>query len=455
MCFLAGCAHFEAKPLSPEPTAAQFEARTLDDPGLRRYIEGNGFSTAKEWPRPSWDLPALTLAAFYYHPDMEVARAKLAGAEAAILTAGARPNPTAAFSPTTNADAGGLSPWTLGFTLDAPIETAGKRGYRIAQARYLANSARLNVAATAWLIRSRVRRSLLELYAANLNQQLLTQQQAVQTQTVEVLEDRWKAGQSSLFEVQFVRVAAAQTTLQLRDAQKQSDQARVRLADAIGAPVDALTDIVFSFSTFDRLPASEDAGAFRREALLNRPDVLGALADYDASQSALQLEIAKQYPDLHLGPGHAWDQGANKYSLGVSLMLPVFNQNQGPIAEAEAHRRQAGAALAALQARVLGEVDAAFAGYRDALRKRNTTDSLWADQQQRMQSMQELFDAGAADRLEWLQTQRELHAGELTQSTALVEAQQALGLLEDAMQRPSDTIGRSGSPPLPPERKPD
>ncbi len=37
--------------------------------------------------------------------------------------------------------------------LDIPIETAGKRGYRMAEARYLSEAARLNIAQTAWEVR--------------------------------------------------------------------------------------------------------------------------------------------------------------------------------------------------------------------------------------------------------------------------------------------------------------
>lgn len=442
-----GCATFHPKPIFPSETASAFEARRLDDPGLKAFIEANLHREIAPWPPASWDFTLLTLAAFYYHPEMEVARARLARAEAATITAGERPNPNAGFTPTYDLNpAAGFLPWTLGFTLDLPIETAGKRGYRIAEARYLANSARLNVAATAWQVRSRIRSSLLDLYGAGLNQELLAKQQAAQNQTVKLLEDRLKAGENSLFEVQIVRVAATQTALQFREAQKQSAQARVRLADALGVPVSALAHVGWSFALFDRRPAPEDAGALHREALLHRPDVLGALAEYDASQAALQLEIAKQYPDIRLGPGYAWDQGENKFTLGVSLTLPVFNRNQGPIAEAEAQRRQAAAAFTALQARVIGEVDRAFAGYRDALSKLETAEALATAQQKRMQSMQESFDAGAADRLELLQAELELHAGELARTAALIETQQALGLLEDAMQRTAERAGHSEVP---------
>jgi outer membrane protein TolC len=53
------------------------------------------------------------------------------------------------------------------------------------------------------------------------------------------------------------------------------------------------------------------------------------LQDYTASQAALQAEIAKQYPDLRLGPGYDWDQGDHKWLLlGISLTLPILNRNE-------------------------------------------------------------------------------------------------------------------------------
>jgi len=38
---IAGCARFEPKPLSPTETAANFSARSLAEPALRQFIEGN------------------------------------------------------------------------------------------------------------------------------------------------------------------------------------------------------------------------------------------------------------------------------------------------------------------------------------------------------------------------------------------------------------------------------
>jgi outer membrane protein, heavy metal efflux system len=440
---LSGCATYQPRPLSVNEAASAFAARTLDQPAVRQFAATCGAPEATgDWPPPSWNLRLLTLAAFYYHDDMEVARAKLAAAEAALISAGARPNPTAGFSPTYNTPAlGDFSPWTLGFTLDVPIETAGKRGDRMAGAEHAVNSARLAVANTAWQVRSRVRKSLAELEGAMRIEGILARQEAVQNEMVALLEARWKAGEASLTEVELVRVAASQTALDLNEAQKESAQARIQLAGALGVPAPAIDSAAFSFVEVDLIPDAEEAGALRREALLNRADVLGALADYEASQSALQLEVAKQYPDIHLGPGYAWDQGQKKFTLGVSIELPVFDRNRGPIAEAEARRREAAAAFGALQARAVGEVELAFAGYRGALRKLATADALLKRQQGRLKSLQASLAAGAIDQVESLQMELELNTSELAQAAAFHEAQLALGELEDAMQRPAVTGG--------------
>ena len=415
----AGCVSYRAQPLSAGASATALEGRTL--------------------PRGrTWTLGALTEAALARHSDLQVARAKMETANAAVITAGARPNPTLGWSPTFAADsAPGISPWTLGFTLDVPIETAGKRGHRIAQAQALANAARLNVASAAWRIRAAVRKALVDVYAATLSRDILTAQQAAQAQNVELLEQRLQAGDISVPQVSLARVTAAQAALLLRDAEKLGAEARARLATAIGVPASAVAGVEFSFRGLDRLPAP-DVRALRRGALLHRSDVLAALAQYAAADAALRGEIAKQYPDLHLNPGYAFDQGEDKFTLGLSLTLPVLNQNRGPIAEAVAKRREAAASFTAVQAKVIGEIDQALASYRGARRKLDTAESLLVSQRKRQQAAEASFNAGATDRLELLQTQLELTNGELSRAGALIEAQTAIGQLEEALQYPAD-----------------
>ncbi|HYM10242.1 MAG TPA: hypothetical protein VEU62_05905, partial [Bryobacterales bacterium] len=98
LCVLAallpGCAAYHPKPLEPPRLEKDYRARTLADPGLRAFVEANSATRPSEWPPRSLDLASLTLVGFYFSPDLDVARAQVRMAEAAITTAGARPNPS-------------------------------------------------------------------------------------------------------------------------------------------------------------------------------------------------------------------------------------------------------------------------------------------------------------------------------------------------------------------------
>jgi outer membrane protein TolC len=208
------------------------------------------------------------------------------------------------------------------------------------------------------------------------------------------------------------------------------------LAAAIGVPARALEGAALSFASLEQLPAELATADARRQALLGRADILGALAEYAAVESALQLEIAKQYPDIHLNPGYEFDQGDSKWSPGLTVTLPVLNQNQGPIAEAQARRTEAAAAFNALQARVLAEIDRAVAAYRAALQKRADADALLARQQEQEHRAQAMREAGEISRSDLAALRLQLSASALAHLEALARSQRALGQVEDALQSP-------------------
>lgn len=446
MLAFAGCATFHPQPISPEKSAADFDARSLADTGLRAFLETNHVTGDWPWPRQTWDLNALTFAGFYYQPALAEARAQFAAAQAAQITAGERPNPTVGFTPTK--DTTTRPPWILGVTWDIPIETMGKRGKRIAEAKNLSEAAKWNFVSAAWQVRSHVRSALLNLYYSQEDESLVAQQELAQSNVVRLLRGQQTAGAVSDYEVTQARVALETTTLALQDAVAQSAQARVQLANALGLPLRALGGIQFSFAGLDEFPRDLTAPEIRQAAILNRADVRGALAEYAASQSALQLEIAKQYPDIHLGPGYELDQTDNKWSLGVSLDLPVLNHNQGGVAGAKANRAAAAAHFLTVQTTAIAEIDSALAGYNAALKKSATAGSLLNDLQKQLDSVRAQADAGEADPLTLANAVAAYATGAQSQLDALNKAQQALGQLEDAVQSPltlpSDAIDAAG-----------
>jgi hypothetical protein len=131
-----------------------------------------------------------------------------------------------------------------------------------------------------------------------------------------------------------------QQQLNMSAVRKRVVESRVMMAVAIGVPVDALSEIDLDFTKLSTPPvlSATPIQILKEIALREVPEVLAALADYEAAQSALQLEIANQYPKIQANPGYAWNLGEHRWALGTILELPILHHNQGFIAEAEAAR---------------------------------------------------------------------------------------------------------------------
>ncbi len=454
-CFLllfVGCARFEPKPISAAHTAAELEGRSLTNAALKTFLEKNLQRELTNWPPARWDLDQLTLAAFYYHPDLAVARAQWNVAQAGDKTAGGRPNPTLSLTPGFDATHNpGLSPWFPGLSFDLPLETAGKRGHRIAIAEQLSESARFNLAAVAWQIRGNLRTRLLDFMAAYERRELLQGQLSIQEQIGTLLEQQAAVGAIAKSELASRRVALQKARLDLADAASQMIEARARVAEAVGIPLHVLDDAELALAPLKDFisPGDLTSAEVRRTALQNRADILGALADYAASQATLQLEIAKQYPDVHLNPGYQFDQGDNKWSLGFTFELPILNQNQGPIAEAAARRAEAAAKFNAVQAKALMEIERATAVLQVSGKNLATLQSLAEAQAQQREAVEAQLKAGALEQLDLLNARLEFTSAQLVQLDGQVKFQQAAAALEDAVQMPIALMKSSVIEPAP------
>jgi cobalt-zinc-cadmium efflux system outer membrane protein len=152
----------------------------------------------------------------------------------------------------------------------------------------------------------------------------------------------------------------------------------------------------------------------------------------------LQLEIARQYPDIRIGLGYQLDQTDSKWTLGLALDLPILNRNRGQIAEAEARRTETAARFLALQAKVIGALDIAVASCRSALEKSKAADELLANLSKQEKTARAKYEFGEISRPELLGVELELASSALSRLDALVKAQESLGKLEDVLQSPLD-----------------
>jgi cobalt-zinc-cadmium efflux system outer membrane protein len=438
---LAGCAmqRYQPSPIVASATASQFESRSLADDGLRSFEEKNLPQPVASWPPKTWDLQTLSLVALYFNPTLDLARARLARADAAMVTAGARPNPTLGISP------GIPSPYLLTMDFAFPIETAGKRRYRVQSARNLDQAARFDLADSAWTVLSGVRLALLNYLLASRSLEQVRSEEQVRADQVNILEKILSAGEIPGFEVDLARIEFSKTEVALRAAEGRTAEAKAALAAAIGIPVAGLQDAQFVWPDLDMPPSPESLfpAEIHRDAVLNRMDVRRSLAQYAAAESDLQLEIAKQYPDINIGPGYTYEERNSFFTVGLSSAIPLFNRNQGPIAEAEARRKETAAAFLQIQAQVVARSERALAVYTAALRELAEAQTLYQLQEAQLQIVQQGIRAGADNRLSLDGVQILLSVLDRARLDALGRAQRALGDLEDAVQRPLDHEGIS------------
>jgi outer membrane protein TolC len=378
----------------------------------------------------------ILLAALYFNPDLDVARKQVEVAEAGIITAGERPNPSLRVAP--GYATFPTNPWIFDFLPSIPIETAGRRGYRIAVAQRVADAARLQLSEVVWRVRMRLRAALVDRFAALRELDVLEQEERLRQSAADLLEARFEHGYLARPVLTAARAELDNTKLAVLSARGRLEASRTELAGAIGLPMAALQGVAIVWPTFGRPPASLAKAPVQRAAILNRLDVRRSLVEYAATESALQLEVARQYPDIQLGPGYQLDEGANKFSLGLQAVLPVFNRNQGPIAQAEARRKEAGSRFLAVQARAINEAEGALAQYRNALARLQEAAALTKLWSRQVHLAQASMDTGQASRLTLVGVLLGKAAAAGTRASALRNAQAALGALENVVERPLD-----------------
>jgi outer membrane protein TolC len=450
LAVLAACVKYQPKPLDPPTIETAYHARTLDNPGIHSFVEANLAGELSEWPSQDLDLNKATLIAWYFHPELDVARAAVRTAEAGVIAAGGRINPSVSIASgySTAPESASLFDFLPSFT----IETAGKRGFRSLVAQERTKVARLRVQEVAWLVRSRVRSALLEQIIAGRRRDLIEQEVAIRAEVAAMLERRLEVGETARPVVDFARQELAAAQAVLAGAIGQQEQTRAALAASLGLSSAALIRTRFRESAFDTPPPETELSleTVQRSGLLHRTDILRSLAEYAAAEATVRLEVARQYPNLQLDPGFVFEEGFARYIFGFTSVAPLLNRNRGPIAVAEAQRLESEEQFKLLLSQAVAQMEEALAAYTAARQELAEADNRLAAAERVEKAAQRSFELGETDRLS-LAVERLLRVtAAQARSDVLFRAQKALGLLENAVQLPLQSA--PPFPSAPPER---
>lgn len=103
-----------------------------------------------------------------------------------------------------------------------------------------------------------------------------------------------------------------------------------------------------------------------RAALLRHPVLATARAEVEMALAKVRLEEKLRYPQPVIRVGVEEDPGLQQWNVGISVPLPLWNQRQGPIAEAAARLRSANAGATQQQFALTRELELAYNRYRIA-----------------------------------------------------------------------------------------
>ncbi len=383
-------------------------------------------------------LPQALQRAASVSPRLTAADRTIGMSEGRRVQAKALPNPTLGFDVDNFAPGGAVPGQAVETTLllSQLIELGGKRDARVAAALGNYDAARLEREATRLELFSEVTITFVGALAAQRRIALLDRHVAALDRLTPLMQRRVDAGASSPAEVTRVQAAIGFTQLERERSRLSLAQARRELALLMGS---VAPDFAFVAGDFDRLsrPAPFDGivSAIEANPQLTRWTAVRARRDAELLSARL-----KAIPDVTATVG--WrrygDTPENALRLGVSLPIPVLDQNRGGIREAQENAQKAEAERAINRQTLIGIVGKAHDTASSALVQIDLLRRIVLPAARRtLATIEAGYDQGRFTVLEILDAYQKVADAELMEHDALASLHTALATIEGLIGGPA------------------
>ena len=429
---LAGiaCVRYEPRPLDPARHPDEVRSRDLADSALVAGV-------ARYAGRPEggrWTDRQLAVAALRLRADLRRLRAEWRAAGAAVRTAGERPRPGVLGD--IERRVGGRdegSPWVVAVGGMFSLELGGKRGARLQAARAHVTLAESRLLAAAWGAATDTRLAAARLAQASDEVEDARQEFGLLEELHGLERARYAEAALGAAELARTSTEIQNARLSLAEAEHGVLAARSALAATMAVPVRAVEAVEPDITIPPGCSSLDSIGvdSFVAGAIGRRHEVSLALGEYALAESQLRVQVARQYPDLELGPGFVWDQGVNRWTLALALPALLGSRNRGAIGEAEATREVAGLKVAEVQDSVFADVESAVQRCRGASLELAATDSVVAAATRLVERDRAAYQRGETSRLEPARTELQL----LRATRARRRAQRGLTLMSLDLER--------------------
>jgi cobalt-zinc-cadmium efflux system outer membrane protein len=355
-----------------------------------------------------WTIEDVVSDALAEHPFIVASRERLTAAKGTSVDAGRWLNPRLNFSgENLRFGADDFDLWTQPdwfLFLTQTIETADKRGHRKRAAEVGVELATLQQQILVRELTHRVKVAFQNVLTAQEKFALAQDSWGRLDELVELNRIRAVEGYTPEGDYIKSRLESQRFEHALRQSELALHQAKIRLLQTLGY-TNFATD--FELVPPGPVPASSIDEAALREIAGRRPEILAAEAVVARSDARAQLEGALKHPDVAASVGYKRNGPANTLYLGMSLPLPILNQNQGGILRGRAELAIAQADLLLERSRALGQLEAALEGVRMT---RQQIESLRTDFVERADESRAValaaYSEGAADLLIVLEAER-------------------------------------------------
>jgi len=375
---------------------------------------------------------ALTLFDQHNHELMEMKRA-VDAAQADVLSARQRPNPTlslntTSINPARDRTPGGFwdQPYDTVVRLDQTIELGGKRTLRVRAAKLMLAAGRADLQDALRQLRTQTQAAYFDLRLAQEKELINNETVTLAERTLDAAELRLKAGDISSVDVTRIRVEMLRARNDARQAQADRERSQIALAYLLG-----IENRATEIQAVDPWPAvrpvvmPQSLDAF----LAHRPDVQAAEARQAAAQTDRALARSLRTRDVTVGVQyeHLPPDNSNTYGVGFSIPLFLGYSYEGEIRRAENQLLASEEALDKTKALAQTEIARLRADLEAAAaRQRRYEEELLPSARKATDAAEFAYRHGALGVIYLIDARRTLHAVQLDAATARADYAKAL-----------------------------
>ena len=312
------------------------------------------------------------------------------------------------------------------------IETAGKRRKRIAAATQDVRVSEASLEDTIRQLKLELKNRYFAVGLAKAQYELAQQILAEYDNVLKVNEARYKQGEVSGFEFSRLETERLRFFNDVLDSELQLRNAKVALLELLGGDPGA-TD----FEVTDALkstPAAVSLGDLQQQALQTRADLIAQRERVERGARELNLQKSEAVPNITPSFGYKRDFNQNTVAFGVNVSLPLFNRNQGGIAQAGALLQQQRYEQSRVELEVKRDVQQAFNSVLTQNQRVEALEKTYVPSARRARDISESsYRLGALELIGFLDVQRSYREALRSYNQALFDQRAAISLLEAAI----------------------